>query len=73
MSAANLRLDLPDMPEAAAQLRLDVRAFIDEEREAGRLPPPERVGLGFSREMTKRIAARGWIGLTWPNAASASA
>ena len=66
MTVANLRLDLPDLPPAAAQLRADVRAFIDEERAAGRLPPPARVGLGFSTDMTKRIAERGWIGLTWP-------
>lgn len=65
---ANLRLDLPDMPPEAEKLRAEVRAFIEEERKAGHLPPPEKIGLGFCRETTKRIAAKGWIGLTWPKA-----
>lgn len=61
-----LRLELPTLPAAAEELRHDVRAFIAEERASGRLPPPERIGLGFCAETTARIAARGWIGLTWP-------
>ncbi|MDE1145119.1 MAG: acyl-CoA dehydrogenase family protein [Azospirillaceae bacterium] len=66
MSAATLHLEVPILPAAAEDLRLDVRAFIAEERAGGRLPPPTKVGLGFSVEMTQRIAKRGWIGLTWP-------
>src|SRR5277367_283379 len=63
---STFRLELPELPPEAEALRQDVRAFIAEERAAGRLGPPERIGLGFSFEMTRRIAARGWIGLTWP-------
>lgn len=66
MSAATLHLDLPELPEAAEQLRREVRAFVAGERAAGHLPPPERIGLGFDVATTKRIAAKGWIGLTWP-------
>jgi acyl-CoA dehydrogenase len=66
MSATSLQLDLPELSTAAEDLRQEVRAFIIEERGSGRLPPPAKVGLGFSIEMTKRIAAKGWIGLTWP-------
>lgn len=61
-----LHLELPEISETAEALRRDVRAFVAEERASGRLPPPDRIGLGFSADMTKRIAAKGWIGLTWP-------
>ena len=66
MSATALHLDLPELPEAAETLRAQVRAFVARERAEGHLPPPERIGLGFDIETTKRIAAQGWIGLTWP-------
>ncbi|CAN5238327.1 acyl-CoA dehydrogenase family protein [soil metagenome] len=66
MTATSLRLELPTLTPEAETLRQEVRAFIAEERSTGRLPPPHRIGLGFDREMTKRIAAKGWIGLTWP-------
>ena len=64
--SVTLHLELPEISETAEALRRDVRVFIAEERAGGRLPPPERIGLGFSVETTKRIAAKGWIGLTWP-------
>jgi len=66
VSATALHLDLPDLPEAAETLRAEVRAFVARERADGHLPPPEKIGLGFDVETTKRIAAMGWIGLTWP-------
>jgi alkylation response protein AidB-like acyl-CoA dehydrogenase len=66
MTAARLSLELPTLTPEAEALRRDVRAFITEERSSGRLPPPRRIGLGFDREMSRRIAAKGWIGLTWP-------
>jgi alkylation response protein AidB-like acyl-CoA dehydrogenase len=66
MTAARLSLELPTLTPEAEALRRDVRAFIAEERSSGRLPPPRRIGLGFDREMSRRIAAKGWIGLTWP-------
>lgn len=66
MPATALHLDLPEVPEAAEVLRAEVRAFIAEERAGGTLPPPDRIGLGFDVAMTQRIAARGWIGITWP-------
>src|SRR5690606_38117893 len=66
MTATTLSLELPTLTPEAEALRQDVRAFVAEERSTGRLPPPRRIGLGFDREMSKRIAAKGWIGLTWP-------
>ena len=67
MNATTLRLELPTLPPAADELRREVRSFIAEQRADGRLPPPTKVGLGFCAEMTQRIAARGWIGITWPS------
>ena len=66
MTATSLHLELPRLSPEAEALRRDVRAFVEEERANGDLPPPEKIGLGFSIPTTKRIAARGWIGLTWP-------
>ncbi len=66
MSATTLHLDLPELPAAAETLREEVRAFIHAQRAAGNLPPPERIGMGFDVATTKRIAAKGWIGITWP-------
>lgn len=66
MSATALHLDLPELTPQAEALRREVRAFVAEERASGHLPPPTRIGLGYCVDTTKRIAARGWIGLTWP-------
>jgi alkylation response protein AidB-like acyl-CoA dehydrogenase len=66
MKAANLHLELPTLTPKAEALRQEVRAFIAEERSSGRLPPPRRIGLGFDKDMSRRIAQKGWIGLTWP-------
>jgi alkylation response protein AidB-like acyl-CoA dehydrogenase len=66
MSVAQLSIELPELPPEAETLRRQVRTFIAEEREADRLPPPRKIGLGFDREMSRRIGARGWIGMTWP-------
>lgn len=68
MTATVLRLELSSMPPESEMLREEVRAFVNAERAAGHLPPSSRIGLGFSAETTRRIAERGWIGLTWPKA-----
>lgn len=61
-----LRLELPALPGELGTLRQRVRQFVATERAAGTLPYPDKVGLGFSPEVSKRIAAQGWIGMTWP-------
>lgn len=51
----------------SARLRREVRAFIAEERSAGRLAPQvDGWFFGFSREFSRAMGARGWIGMTWP-------
>ena len=48
-------------------LRAEVAAFLDEERAAGTFTPGVDVWLtGFDRAFSQKMAARGWIGLTWP-------
>jgi len=48
-------------------LRAEVAAFLAEERAAGTFTPSVDVWLtGFDRSFSRKMAARGWIGLTWP-------
>ncbi len=53
------------LPAAAEDLRRDVRAFIAEETAAGRIDPDSRRG-GLDRDFSRKVGARGWIGITWP-------
>ncbi len=61
-----LRFDLRDTPPGAAALRRELRAFL---AEAGKGWPPEvraRSWMGFDREFSRAVGARGWIGMCWP-------
>ena len=61
-----MRFDLPDAPPHAEQLRRDLRGFL---AEAGRDWTPEiraRSWMGFDRDFSRMVGARGWIGMTWP-------
>lgn len=54
-----------ELPPSALKLRDEVRAFLKAEVEAGTFTPHlghTEFDAGFSR----RMAARGWIGMTWP-------
>jgi alkylation response protein AidB-like acyl-CoA dehydrogenase len=54
-----------DLPPAALALREEVRAFLKAEAAAGTYVP--RLGHAeFDAGFTRRVAARGWIGMTWP-------
>jgi acyl-CoA dehydrogenase len=66
MSIATLSLDLPELTPAAEVLRADIRRWVAQERGAGRLARPTQVYMGWCEETTRRIAAMGWIGMTWP-------
>ena len=53
--------------EEQRALRAEVAAFLEEERAAGSFTPRVDAWItGFDRGFTKKMAARGWIGLTWP-------
>jgi len=54
-----------ELPPAAQALREEVRAFLRAELAAGAYTPH----LGhteFDAAFTRKVAARGWIGMTWP-------
>ena len=55
-----------ELPESIDQLRREVREFIAEERRNGSLPRPHNVGMRVSFDLTRKLAQRGWIGMTWP-------
>ncbi len=55
-------------PEAITQLRRQVRAFIAEERDAGRIRPGRQTWTTFDREFSLRCAEQGYIAMTMPPA-----
>lgn len=53
------------LPPGIRVLRREVRAFLDEQRAAGRYQP--HLGHGeFDPAFSEALGARGWIGMTWP-------
>jgi alkylation response protein AidB-like acyl-CoA dehydrogenase len=63
---ATFVFDLIELPAEAEALRGEVREFL---REAlGEQPAHRRAHSwgGFDREFSRRVGARGWIGMTWP-------
>jgi alkylation response protein AidB-like acyl-CoA dehydrogenase len=65
--STELRFDPIRLPPECETLRREVRAFIAEEVAAGTFDPT-RVGHGEgqSPEFSRRVGAKGWIGMTWP-------
>ena len=61
----NIDFSALELPPAALKLREEVRAFLKQEIAAGSFTP--HLGHAeFDLEFTKKVASRGWIGLTWP-------
>jgi alkylation response protein AidB-like acyl-CoA dehydrogenase len=53
--------------DAQNKFRLEVQGFLEEEIRKGHWEPACDAWIqGFDPEFTKRVAQRGWIGLTWP-------
>ena len=57
---------LRDLPPEAEALRTEVREFLDEQFGGANPVKRARSWGGFDREFSKRVGARGWIGMTWP-------
>jgi alkylation response protein AidB-like acyl-CoA dehydrogenase len=56
-----------DLPPRAAALRAEVREFLAQERSAGHWAPRADAWLaGRDEDFSKRLAARGWLGMTIP-------
>src|SRR5260370_15600163 len=65
MSAA-FRFDPVELPPACDVLRNEVRDFIAVELAAGLWVPNSDFGSHRSAAFSRRLGARGWIGMTWP-------
>jgi alkylation response protein AidB-like acyl-CoA dehydrogenase len=57
---------LRDLPPEAESLREEVREFLREEFSGAGAVKRALSWGGFDREFSKRVGARGWIGMTWP-------
>lgn len=60
------RFDIRDLPPEAEALRVEVRQFLQETLEG--LPASKRAytWFGHDRDFSRKVAERGWIGMTWP-------
>ena len=54
------------LPAEAEELRLEVRQFLAEELADTSALVRSRSWVGKSTEFSRKLAARGWIGMTWP-------
>ncbi len=64
---AEHQFDQIRLPRETNVLREEVREFLAEEIAAGTFNPQhDGGGEGFNREFSKKVGAKGWIGLTWP-------
>ena len=64
---AVLRFDLRDAPEDAAALRAEVRGFLTEHAPNFTPEIRARSWMGFDRDFTRAVGAKGWIGMCWPS------
>jgi acyl-CoA dehydrogenase len=66
MTAA-IQFDQLRLPPECEKLRAEVRAFIAEETEGGSIKPNGATGGdSFSRDFSRKVGAKGWLGMTWP-------
>jgi alkylation response protein AidB-like acyl-CoA dehydrogenase len=62
-----LTFDPIRLPPECQDLRAEVRAFLAEEIEAGTFSPfGGAIDGNYSEEFSRKVGARGWIGMTWP-------
>jgi acyl-CoA dehydrogenase len=64
---ADLHFDPIRLPPECEALRAEVRAFLAEEIAAGTFDPHQPGhGDSYNRAFSRRVGAKGWIGMTWP-------
>jgi acyl-CoA dehydrogenase len=64
---AHLQFDPIRLPPECDALRAEVRTFLAEESAAGAFDPHQaKDGDAHSRAFSRRVGAKGWIGMTWP-------
>src|SRR5499426_1028810 len=65
--ATELTFDAIRLPPECQALREEVRAFLAKEIEAGTFSPdPGGIDGTYSEEFSRKVGAKGWIGMTWP-------
>ena len=66
--ATELTFDPIRLPPECVALRKEVRAFLAEEAASGTLNANIGGGIdgAFSAEFSRKVGAKGWIGMTWP-------
>jgi len=62
----SFRFSQIELPPTAKALRMEVRAFLDEQRKAGVFKEGVGAWFRFSPEFSRAMGAKGWIGMTWP-------
>jgi hypothetical protein len=64
---AAIQFDPIRLSSSAQVLRREVRAFLNQEIRAGTFDPYRGARYpGHSLEFSRKVGARGWIGMTWP-------
>ena len=67
MAATGFRFPKVDLGPEAEKLRADVRAFLAEELASGGFTPmADSWTSGYSAEFSRKLGAKGWLGMTWP-------
>ena len=66
MSTPDFRFEPAQMPANTAELRRDVRDFLDQMKKKGLFKPGPHGWSEGSREFSLALGRRGWIGMTWP-------
>ena len=64
--SASLEFQLQRIPPEAERLREEIRAFLAEEMPSHASWRRAFTWSGFDVEFSRKMAARGWIGMTWP-------
>jgi len=65
--SVDFRFDPVRLPPEAEALRLEVRAFLAEEIALGTFSPLSTGRQSsWSPEFSRKVAKRGWLGMTWP-------
>jgi acyl-CoA dehydrogenase len=63
---STLNFPLAEFPESAKTLRAEVRAFLADELAKGTFRPRSDFGAADDASFSRKMGARGWLGMTWP-------
>ena len=67
MSGSGFRFPTVQLGPEQEELRREVRTFLEEEQRSGGFTPmADSWGAGLSPEFSRKLGARGWLGMTWP-------